>query len=48
MVAITSLVHPDVNQPWRFQEIGGKAKPYQVPRFIKVIEEHDLSFEDWP
>jgi hypothetical protein len=41
------LVHPEVSQPLNLQEVGGKAKPYRVRQFIKIIEEHDLNFEDW-
>jgi hypothetical protein len=41
------LVHPDVDRPLNLQEVGGKAKPYQVRQFIRLVEENDLSFEEW-
>jgi len=28
-----------------FQNVGGKAKPYQVRQFIKIVEECNLSEE---
>jgi hypothetical protein len=40
------MVHPDVPQPLNLQEVGGKAKPYQVRQFVRLVEEHDLNFED--
>jgi predicted RNA binding protein YcfA (HicA-like mRNA interferase family) len=41
------LVHPDVNRPLNLQEVNGKAKPYQIRQFIRLVEENDLQFEDW-
>jgi len=29
-----------------FQDVGGKAKPYQVKEFIKIIEQYDFITED--
>jgi predicted RNA binding protein YcfA (HicA-like mRNA interferase family) len=41
------MVHPDVNHPLNLQDVGGKAKPYQVRQLIKLVEENDLKFKDW-
>lgn len=41
------MVHPDVDHPLNRQEVGAKAKPYQVRQLIKLVEENDLNFEDW-
>ena len=41
------LVHPDVDRPHNLQEVGGKAKPYQVRQFIRLVEENNLSLEEW-
>jgi predicted RNA binding protein YcfA (HicA-like mRNA interferase family) len=40
------FVHPDVPVPLNIQEIGGKAKPYQVRQLLRLIEEHDLTLGD--
>jgi predicted RNA binding protein YcfA (HicA-like mRNA interferase family) len=42
------LVHPDADRPLNLQEVGGKAKPYQGRQFIRLVEENDLSLEEWP
>jgi hypothetical protein len=41
------LVHPDVDRPLNLQEVHGQAKPYQVRQFIRIVEENDLSLEEW-
>jgi hypothetical protein len=28
------------------QEVGGKAKPYQIRQFLKLVEEYNLELED--
>ncbi len=28
------------------QEVGGKAKPYQIRQFLKIVERYNLSLED--
>jgi predicted RNA binding protein YcfA (HicA-like mRNA interferase family) len=38
--------HPEVAELVNIQDDGGKAKPYQVRQFLKLVEEHDLSIED--
>jgi predicted RNA binding protein YcfA (HicA-like mRNA interferase family) len=38
--------HPEVAELVNLQDDDGKAKPYQVRQFLKLVEEHDLSLED--
>lgn len=40
------FVHPDVDQLVNLQEVKGKAKPYQIRQFLKLVEEYNLSLED--
>jgi len=35
-----------VEEMLNFQNVGGKAKPYQVKQFIKIIEKYDLTKEE--
>ena len=35
-------VQEDVGEMLNFQNVGGKAKPYQVRQFIKIVEECNL------
>jgi predicted RNA binding protein YcfA (HicA-like mRNA interferase family) len=37
------FVHPKATRPLNFQEVGGKAKPYQVKQFLRDIEEFNLT-----
>jgi predicted RNA binding protein YcfA (HicA-like mRNA interferase family) len=39
-------VRDDVYELLNFQNVGGKAKPYQVRQLIKVIEKHGLLEEN--
>ena len=36
------LVHEAADRVLNFQEVGGKAKPYQVRQFLRDIEEFNL------
>lgn len=36
------LVHEGADRVLNFQEVGGKAKPYQVRQFLRDIEEFNL------
>ena len=36
------LVHPDVKELVNLQDIGGKAKPYQVRQFLDLVERYNL------
>ncbi len=35
-------VQEDIREMLNFQNVGGKAKPYQVKQFIKIVEEYNL------
>jgi len=35
-------VHPDVPEPLNLQEVDGKAKPYQIRQFLRLVELYDL------
>lgn len=39
-------VRKDVVEMLNFQDVNGKAKPYQVQQFIKVIEKYHLIKEE--
>ena len=36
------FVHPQVKELVNLQEVNGKAKPYQVNQFLKLVELYDL------
>ncbi len=40
------LVHPDVDELVNIQEVHGKAKPYQIRQFLKLVERYNLTLED--
>jgi predicted RNA binding protein YcfA (HicA-like mRNA interferase family) len=40
------MIHEDVPQPLNLQEVDGKAKPYQVRQFLRIIEENNLNLGD--
>ena len=40
------FVHPEVPELVNLQEIGGKAKPYQIRQFLRLVELYDLELED--
>ena len=40
------FVHPDVPELINLQDVGGKAKPYQVKQFLNVVEKYNLQMED--
>ncbi|MDP8235474.1 MAG: type II toxin-antitoxin system HicA family toxin [Candidatus Erginobacter occultus] len=40
------FTHPDVPEMVNLQDVGGKAKPYQVKQLLKIIERHNLQMED--
>jgi predicted RNA binding protein YcfA (HicA-like mRNA interferase family) len=43
------FVHAGVPELVNLQEVKGKAKPYQVRQFLKLVEEYNLTLEDdWP
>lgn len=38
--------HPEVPELVNLQDVGGKAKPYQVKQLLQMIERHNLRLED--
>jgi predicted RNA binding protein YcfA (HicA-like mRNA interferase family) len=38
--------HPDVPELVNLQNDRGKAKPYQIRQFLKLMEEYNLQLED--
>ena len=36
------FAHPRLPELVNLQEVRGKAKPYQVWQFLKIVEKHDL------
>ena len=40
------FVHPDVPVLLNLQEVGGRAKPYQIRQFLRLIERYNLRMED--
>ncbi len=36
------LIHPDIPELVNLQEVDGKAKPYQIRQFLRLVERHDL------
>ena len=39
-------VHPEVPELVNLQDIGGKAKPYQIRQLLQIIERYNLQLED--
>jgi len=39
-------VHPEVRELVNLQNVGGKAKPYQVRQFLRLVERYNLTMED--
>jgi len=37
------FAHPNVNELLNLQEVGGKAKPYQVKQLLQLAERYNLS-----
>ena len=40
------FTHSDVPKLVNLQNVNGKAKPYQVRQFLKLVEEYNLTLED--
>jgi len=38
--------HPDVPELINLQNVGGKAKPYQIKQFLEIVERYNLQLED--
>ncbi len=40
------FVHPQVRELINLQNVGGKAKPYQVRQFLRLVERYNLTIGD--
>jgi len=40
------FVHPDIPELVNIQNVKGKAKPYQIRQFVKLIERYNLKMEN--
>jgi predicted RNA binding protein YcfA (HicA-like mRNA interferase family) len=40
------FTRPKMPELVNLQEVGGKAKPYQIRQFLKLVEEYNLRLED--
>jgi len=40
------FVHPQVRELINLQNVGGKAKPYQVRQFLRLVERYNLTMGD--
>jgi len=38
-------VHPAVTELLNLQNVNGRAKPYQVRQFLRLVEKHHLAME---
>jgi predicted RNA binding protein YcfA (HicA-like mRNA interferase family) len=39
-------VHPEIAELLNLQNVGGKAKPYQVKQLLQIIERYNLRLEE--
>lgn len=42
------FVHPEIDALINLQKVRGKAKPYQVRQFLRIVEENHLTLKDGP
>jgi predicted RNA binding protein YcfA (HicA-like mRNA interferase family) len=40
------FIHPAVQELVNLQEVKGEAKPYQIRRFLRIVERYNLRLED--
>ncbi len=40
------FAHPQVPELVNLQEVGGKAKPYQIHQFLRLVERYNLTMKD--
>ena len=40
------FVHPQVQELVNLQNVDGKAKPYHIRQFLRLVERYNLSMED--
>ena len=39
-------VHPSLPEILNLQDVGGRAKPYQIRQFLRLVERYNLRLED--
>lgn len=39
------FTHPDIRELLNLQDVKGKAKPYQIGQFLKLVEKYDLRMD---
>ena len=39
------FVHPNVQELVNLQDVGGKAKPYQIHQLLEIVERYNLQLE---
>jgi predicted RNA binding protein YcfA (HicA-like mRNA interferase family) len=39
------FTHPAVRELLNLQDVKGKAKPYQISQFLKLVEKYDLRMD---
>jgi predicted RNA binding protein YcfA (HicA-like mRNA interferase family) len=39
------FVHPQIKELINLQEVGGKAKPYQIRQLLDIVERYNLRLE---
>jgi predicted RNA binding protein YcfA (HicA-like mRNA interferase family) len=40
------FVHPQVQELVNLQDVDGKAKPYQIRQFLRLVERYNLTMEN--
>ena len=40
------IFHPDVPELVNLQDVSGRAKPYQIRQFLKLVERYDLKLPE--
>ncbi len=40
------FIHPEVSELLNLQEVQGKAKPYQISQFLRLVEMYNLRLEE--
>ncbi len=40
------FVHPEVTELINLQNVGGRAKPYQIRQFLRLVERYNLTMGD--
>jgi hypothetical protein len=41
------FTHPAVRELLNLQDVKGKAKPYQIGQFLKLVEKYDLRMDNY-